>query len=384
MENKKVLIFGAGGRVGTYLTNYLLSHNTDIVAVDYLPQSFLSKKMRRIHLDARIASPQSQAHLSNYGDTDVLNKALLVELLTKEKPNIIVNYAIPFTWDATKALPNYAKISQAGLGAFSPIQVLAPSTIASAIYSSGIEATLVVGNLPDITVPIIHGLAKHHGMALPVCGAGNVGLIEMAIKRQVAQEHDVNDRQVRVSLVAHHIHWVAPREPGYSNDAPFLLKIEIDGVDVTEECGDSRVLVNRAIVEQYEDGAGFSSTTGLLAGRLIKALLDESGQQYHLHLPAPNGLPGGYPCLVQNGKIQVQMPSEWSLQHAVDIMQKAQQSDGIDSIGDDGTIHFNQDSIDILQRELNMTLPKTVTPVELNKVAQQQISVAKSAISAET
>lgn len=380
MKNKKVLVLGAGGRVGSYLVNYLLCHNIDLVAVDYVPQHSLLKKMNRIHIDAKIASPHSQSGIEVYGDRDVLDKTQLVALLSKETPDVVVNYSIPFTWDAAKALPNYAKISEAGLGAFALIQALAPSNIASAIFESGIKTKFVVGNLPDITIPIIYGLSKSQGMVLPLCGAGNVGLIEAAIRKQVVQENNVTNSQVDISLVAHHIHWVAPREPGYLNDAPFLLKVEIDGIDVTKQLGDCRTLMNKAIVDQYEEGAGFSSTTGLLAGRMIRALLDESEQRYSLHLPAPNGLPGGYPCAIQRGNIQLQLPPEWSRQNAMSIMLHAQQRDGIDRIGDDGTIYFNQRSIDILLRELNMKIPKEVSPQDFEKTAKQQIEAAQNAL----
>jgi hypothetical protein len=84
-------------------------------------------------------------------------------------------------------------------------------------------------------------------------------------------------------LIAHHIHWVAPREPGYPNHAPFLLKVLCDGEDITENLGDLRALMNRSIVQCYESGAGFSSTTSLLAAQLVLALLDDSVTQHTMH-----------------------------------------------------------------------------------------------------
>ena len=70
--------------------------------------------------------------------------------------------------------------------------------------------------------------------------------------------------------------------------------------------------MNRAIVGCYEPGAGFSSTTGLLAARLVLALLDTSGEQA-MHVPAPNGLPGGYPVIVGGGGVAPALPVDWSL-----------------------------------------------------------------------
>ncbi|MGK0500709.1 MAG: hypothetical protein ACJAYG_002362, partial [Oceanicoccus sp.] len=142
----------------------------------------------------------------------------------KEKPDVLVNYAIPLTWDATKLLPNYSRISSAGLGAFAAVQVLAPKIIAQAISVSEIDTKFVVGNLPNITIPVIYGLQKNKILALPIVGAGNVGLIEAGLKHTIAREHRLIIKDLSLSLVAHHVHWVAPREPGYRNDAPFLFR----------------------------------------------------------------------------------------------------------------------------------------------------------------
>jgi hypothetical protein len=183
------------------------------------------------------------------------------------KKVLIFGYAIPFTWDVTKQLPNYSRISRAGLGAFTPIQVLAPKVLGQAIAAVGLQAHYMVGNLPDLTVPVLSRGGKPGQLHQPVCGAGNVGLIQCAIASQVAADLALDEAELEVSLVAHHIHWVAPREPGYANDAPFLLRVCAKGQDVTAELGDPRQLMNTAINAHYENGAGFSSTTGILAAR---------------------------------------------------------------------------------------------------------------------
>ena len=59
-------------------------------------------------------------------------------------PDLVINYAIPITWDATKRLPNYARVSAAGLGAFTPLQVCAPLTVGRAIAASSAEPAYMV------------------------------------------------------------------------------------------------------------------------------------------------------------------------------------------------------------------------------------------------
>jgi hypothetical protein len=379
-STKKVLIFGAAGRVGLGLVTALLNRNIDIVAVDFVDSERLTKIISRIVVDKRLSDGDATGSIKIYGKLDVLDKDRVVELLAEEKPDIVVNYAIPFTWDAAKQLPNYEKISRAGLGAFAPVQVLAPKIIAQALATSEVDAKLIVGNLPDITIPIIYSLQKHYDLTLPIAGAGNVGLIEAAIKHQISTDRKINNDELSIFLVAHHIHWVAPREPGYQNDAPFLLKVIHKDSDITQELGDLRKLMNKAIVNCYEPGAGFSSTTALLAAKLVLMLFNEEGLKQSLHVPAPNGLAGGYPVSIKDGEIKLNLPPEWQQYEAEDLMKQAHRRDGIDKITDDGSIHFNAESIAILKSEVGINLPEIVRHDELEMVAREQIRVAQNAI----
>ena len=237
----------------------------------------------------------------------------------------------------------------------------------------GRDVPLLVGNLPDITAPVLAGMASREALVRPGCGAGNVGLIQAGLQALVAREWPHSPASLQVSLVAHHVHWVAPREPGYANDAPFLLRIDADGREITETLGDARTLLNRAITTNYEPGAGFSSTTGLLGARAILALLDRSGTRHRLHLPAPGGLPGGYPVTVCEGRILLDLPEGWSAADAESAMRGAQQRDGVAAIDADGTLHFTDAARDILRSELAIVLPAAMPPGDIETVAAGQI-----------
>ncbi|AQA16867.1 hypothetical protein BST95_00165 [Halioglobus japonicus] len=183
---------------------------------------------------------------------------------------------------------------------------------------------------------------------------------------------------LEVKLVAHHIHWVAPREPGYANDAPFLLRISQQGEDITGQFGDSRALLNRAINHCYEPGAAFSSTTGILAARNALALLDDSGATHRLHAPAPLGLPGGYPVLIERGEIQLDLATDWDRDEAVEMMRAATRRDGVEDITDDGTVRFADYAREILQEELGFELPDTMQPGDIAAVAKAQIACVRA------
>lgn len=226
-----VLLFGGGGRVGLHIAGELLRRGHHVALVDILPHSLLQQRAARTYNDARLAAIWGVGSISLYADVNVLDRAIVESILATEQPELVINYAIPITWDATKRLPNYARVSRAGLGAFTPVQVCAPRVIGEAMANTGVSAHYMVCNLPDITVPVLCGYADNAPQARPLCGAGNVGLIETAVHTQVANETGTDASAITVSLVAHHIHWVAPREPGYLNDAPFLLKVTANSSD---------------------------------------------------------------------------------------------------------------------------------------------------------
>lgn len=372
---KKIMILGGAGRVGMQITAELLRAGVQTVLVDILPQPQLAKMAGRLLNDARLAVGTAVGRVTVVGGVDALNIKAVTAIIASESPDLVINYAIPITWDATKRLANYARVSAAGLGAFTPIQVFTPLRVAQAIAEVGLPVRLMVGNLPDITIPVIAGVARAGGVVQPVCGAGNVGLNQIAMRRQIAEEQKVDFESVEIALVSHHVHWVAPREPGYSNEAPFLAQVKINGEDVSEQLGELRALMNRGVQNQYESGAAFSTTTGILASRVALALLDETDSEHRLHTPAPNGLPGGYPVCISGGQVTVDLPNEWQLETAIAAMEDCQALDGVEKIEADGSVQFTDYAREILLEELGFELPARMAPADIEQVAEAQIAV---------
>jgi len=373
MKPKRTMLLGAGGRVGRQIASEFMRRGLDIVAVDIMDAGLLQQVMARLHNDACLAVGATRSRVAVYGGVNALDEAVVGALLDKERPSLVINYAIPITWDASKRLPNYDRISAAGLGAFTPIQVLTPLAVARAMVAAGIECPYMVGNLPDITIPVITAMARDGSVRRPSVGAGNVGLNQVAMRRQAALELGVSFDAVEVNLVSHHVHWVAPREPGYSQNAPFMAQVMVDGEDVSGSLSSLRELMNRGVKNHYEAGAAFSSTTGILATRVAQALLDESEHEHRLHAPAPNGLPGGYPLRIQNGRVEVALPDHWALQEAVAAMEQCQALDGVESISGDGAVQFTDAAREILRHETGFELPSVMQPGEVEAVAQAQI-----------
>ncbi len=372
MPRKRIVIIGAAGRVGSHIAFELLRGEYHLALVDQLPQSFMEQRAGRLLNDARLSSPRTPGTVSVYGDVNALDAVAVADILISESPDLVINYAIPITWDAAKRLPNYDRISAAGLGAFTPIQVATPLKVAEAIAHADVGCRYMVGNLPDITIPVINNCASNRRLQSALCGAGNVGLNQVAMRQQAAM--DLESDEVEVSLVSHHLHWVAPREPGYSNEGPFLAQVRANGEDVSERFPDLRKLMNTAVQRFYEPGAEFSSTTGILASRVAMALLDETEATHALHVPAPNGLAGGYPVEIRQGNIEVCLPSEWRLEDAIQAMTDCHKLDGVDRVAPDGSVHFTDKARQILKEETGFILPQIMAPTDIEDLAKAQIA----------
>ena len=114
------MLLGAGGRVGRQIASEFMRRGLDIVAVDIMDAGLLQQVMARLHNDACLAVGATRSRVAVYGGVNALDEAVVGALLDKERPSLVINYAIPITWDASKRLPNYDRISAAGLGAFTP------------------------------------------------------------------------------------------------------------------------------------------------------------------------------------------------------------------------------------------------------------------------
>ena len=68
MKNKKIVVFGANGFIGSYLIDHLLNHNFDVVAIDFedFPEKKLSDQIEYLVLDVKKKSDFSKIKSDNY------------------------------------------------------------------------------------------------------------------------------------------------------------------------------------------------------------------------------------------------------------------------------------------------------------------------------
>jgi malate/lactate dehydrogenase len=273
-----------------------------------------------------------------FAKIDLFDVKGTAELLRELRPKVVCNLASLGSWWVTRLLPDeeYRKIGP--IGPWLPNHLTLAMKLMEAVKRSGEDIKVVNGAFPDATNVVLGRL----GMA-PVCGGGNMDLGIFRFKRIIARDMGVPFRSVRIYGVGHHGAFYTKRM-----DAPFWVKIMVDGEDVTARYPNTKlrdmyaaagyaasVQYSGALVDQMRTAASFLKN--------VLAIYYDTRETMEC-VPAPNGLPGSYPCRLGEGGAEVVVP-DISLEEAVRINEEGGQFDGIERIKDDGTVVYRDENV---------------------------------------
>jgi hypothetical protein len=198
---------------------------------------------------------------------------------------------------------------------------------------SGLDVPWVGASYPDVVNTILHRSGPG-----PVCGVGNVDEMIPKIRFAAAGETGCDPAAVEVRLVAQHaLEYFVYREieTPASEAPPFMLRAKLDGRDISDAA--ARAILRPLPIPYALD---FNLLTASSALGLLPAL---AGQEpVNMHVPAPNGLPGGYPVRVEAGRVSLDLPAEWAMEDAVASNVASLPWDGLRSIEADGTPIFTE------------------------------------------
>ena len=82
------------------------------------------------------------------------------------------------------------------------------------------------------------------------------------------------------------------------------------------------------------------------------------------HAPGIMGLPGGYPIQFVDGKIRLNLPDALSREDAIEFNRLAGAGDGIDRIGEDGTLFYTKEA----KEAVAPWCPELAEPLTLSNV----------------
>ena len=263
---------------------------------------------------------------------DALRTEAVAELLAAAGPDLVVQCAsLRSPWAlAGRADAAARAVVGSGFGLRLPYQLPLILSVMRAARDAGYAGPVANLSYPDVTGPVLRCL----GLA-PALGLGNAGMIV---------------RRVRAALRA------ALRAAGPEAGLPLVRVLghhsQIAAVMQAREPADPRERCRVYLGEdgQRDDALGYrapglapglrhNAVTAAAAVPVLEALLPGSAP-LRWSTPAPGGLPGGYPVLIANGAVTLDLPPGLTRQDAIAFNDGMARGDGIERIDDDGTVHF--------------------------------------------
>ena len=275
---------------------------------------------------------------------DLFNIEQTAELINDIKPKVICNLASLGSWWITRLLPDseYKKIGP--IGPWLPNHLTLTYKLMKAVKMTGLDIKVVNGAFPDATNVVLSkvGLAPHlrrreHGYRRPKDQTDHC-------QRQKCS-HPERD-YLRRGPSWHLLHRPVP-------NGPFWLKILVEGSDLTSE------YPNEKITEMYREAGHAASVqfSGPLVDQMKTAVsflnnvlgIYFDTKRVHEAVPAPEGLPGGYPARVSAAGVEVVLPGI-SREQAIEINKAGGRIDGIEEIKDDGTVVYLDQNVENMRQ----------------------------------
>ena len=339
-ELKSILIIGSAGSVGHDMMYQIACMGSPIKAIG----SDLNEVKGRFEVEESLHMAHSLGYYPDlsFRKVDLFDVDGTAEILRELRPKVICNLSSLGSWWVTRLLPDeeYRKIGP--IGPWLPNHLTLAMKLMEAVKKSGVDSKVVNGAFPDATNVVLGKL----GMA-PVCGGGNMDLGVYRLKRIIARDRGVPFSSVTVYGVGHHGTFYTRRL-----DGPFWAKVLVDGEDLTSNYPNEKlrdmyrdagyaasVQYSGALVDQMRTAASFLSN--------VLSIYYNSGHQ-HVCVPGPNGLPGSYPCRLDENGAEVSIP-DLSLEEAVKINEAGARLDGIEKVKKDGTVVYLDKNVEYMR-----------------------------------
>ena len=344
MSNEKPTILIVGlGHLGGVLLEFLARQ--DWVGRIVAGARDEHRGQSRVNLARAGAVAQGLEPRLEFQQADVYDPARFAEIIDDTAPQLILGTATMQTWWLPELLPDRARtaIETARFGIWLPCHLAPTLSLMEGVRASSFDGPVVTAPFPDVVNRVLGRIDR-----APTCGIGNVDEIAAKVRLLAAQRLATPLSTIDVQLVGHHALEAAAFGGSDPESAPpFFLRVLHRGIDVTRDIDAPAMLFQPYPLPKGPRTAFFTAGSTL---RLLRALFEKAPTR--LHVPAPAGLPGGYPVTVRAGAIELTPIPGLELDAAIDINERSQPFDGIQRIEEDGTVVFDPQSAAIMKREL--------------------------------
>ena len=254
-------------------------------------------------------------------------------LLRRVQPDLVIQAAaLQSPWALVGSDdPVAIAIGAAGLGLRLPLQLPVLLSVMRAVREVGYEGPVANISLPDLTHPILQML----GLA-PTIGLGNVSMLLLRVRAALRAERGPDGELPLLRLVGHHHHVydvMASTPPKDPASGPIVW--------LGEHAERRDQLAYQA--PPMAPGVSYNAVTAAGALPVLLALLP-GAEPLRWSTPAPFGLAGGYPVRIVDGRIDLDLPPGVELEDCVAHCRRVGRGDGVDTVADDGTIHFTDEA----------------------------------------
>lgn len=268
-------------------------------------------------------------------ELDGTQQGKLERVLRGEKPDLILQSACLLSPWATlgRSDPVAQALSQAGLALQLPVQLPVLTTVMKAVRDVDFKGPVANLSYPDIS----HMILDRMGLA-PTIGLGNVSICHLRVRaawRKTSMKTDGSSAPLPlIRLVGHHHHVYGVMEAQSPADPQESCRVYL---------GENARRADQLAYQGFpiKTGIDFNIITAAAALRVLLALLP-GAEPLRFSAPAPQGLPGGYPVLIRDGEIGLDLPDHVDLNEVRDFHQRMARHDGLESIADDGTVLFSE------------------------------------------
>lgn len=239
----------------------------------------------------------------------------VADLLNALRPSVVVNTASAQGGRVVTARPDgWTRLTQqAGLGISAILQARLSLYVARAVAAAAPNAYFVNCCYPDV----VNGMIAAAGLPI-TCGIGNVAILAHAFAGLLGPGHG------RLQLLAQHAALAAFRRPVAERADSAAPRVWLDGQELDQVM--QRFAPVQLAVEPVIDISGASGVP------LFLAMID--GTTWQGHVPGPTGLPGGYPVVLRNGALDLDLPPGLSREAAIDWNAAFEERDGVMVTGD--------------------------------------------------
>lgn len=232
-----------------------------------------------------------------------------------------------------------------------PANAALPARVARALEAVGSDATLVNGAFPDAVNPVLGRLTDRQ-----LFGFGNIGTIAAFIGAPSQPPGSVAPHR---RILAHHAHLSRPDDPAHG------FRIWDDRTPIEANPQSLVALYKQSRVDLNE-------IAGSSGAALVRALLTK--ERFASHAPGPMGLPGGYPILLDKGRIALDLPLGLSTERAIAMNLRWAHMDGIAAQAD-GLVTLTP----ALAARLRQLVPSARSEIDLSTYAAIRDSEARFA-----